>query len=551
MNTRHKTRKTQPKPQLESLFKLARDAFERKEDAAACKALEDVLKLAPEHLTALKTLGVIRLGMGDYEPASRHFAQAVLKEPTEPSNYLNFGICLHNLGQLDEALACLDEALKLKKDYPAALSNKGAIFRDKNEFEKALACYQAAIELDNSRYDDYLNYALVLSDLGLDTEALEICDIAIKLGAQEPHGHFQRGYILAKMMRSNEAELAYLKALELKPNFPEAHWNLSHIYLRRGEYSRGWELFESRWKTKNTKLVLKHPGKPLWLGDTSINGKTILLTTEQGIGDTIQFSRYALLFEGLGAKVVLESQKPIANLLKSMAPNITVVPEGENLPQFDYYCPQMSLPYLMGTKKESVPCTKPYLFADPVKSECWAKRIGHKAKPRIGLVWCGGFHADRPETWALNKRRNIPLEKFKLLKAFNFEFFSLQKGEAAVSEMFNLCSQGWSGPQILDYTNELEDFSDTAGLIEQLDLIISVDTSTAHLGAAMGKPVWLLNRFDSCWRWLEGESSSPWYPSMKIFTQPSPGDWDSVISSVYDEFCLTNFNNNYKNCHND
>jgi Glycosyltransferase family 9 (heptosyltransferase) len=211
---------------------------------------------------------------------------------------------------------------------------------------------------------------------------------------------------------------------------------------------------------------------------------------------------------------------------------LTVATEGETLPPFDCYCPQLSLPHIFKTTLETVPAPIPYLFSDPAKAQYWHEKLGEKTKPRIGLVWSGGFHVHRPETWAWNKRRNLNLDHLKYFRDLPFEFYSLQKGDPAESELRNAQQSGWDGPAIINFTDELKDFSDTAALIEQLDLVISVDTSTAHLAGAMGKPVWLLNRFDCCWRWLEQNSRSPWYPNMTIFNQPRPGDWDNVLNQM-------------------
>lgn len=516
----------------QQLFKKAQVAFERKEDEKACQALMEVLKKDPDNLAALKTLGAIRAAMDQHQAASTYFAKVVLAEPTHANNFYNFGASLHKIGQLDEALACYDEALRLKPDYAEAMSNKGAIYRDKNEFENALACYQAVIEMNKYKFDDYLNYALILSDLNYNLEALEVCDIALTLGALEYHGHFQKGYILAKLMQNDAAKACYHKALELKPNLPEALWNLSHIHLRQGEYAKGWELFESRWDTKNTKLTARNYPQPKWSGNFSIADKTILLHTEQGLGDTIQFCRYALLVEQMGAKVILEVQKPLVEILKTMSPGITIAAEGETLPLVDCYCAQLSLPHIFNTTLDTVPAPIPYIFSHPEKAAYWKQKLGAKHKPRIGLVWSGGFHMDRPETWAWNKRRNLNLEHLQYFKGLPFDFISLQKGDPAESALRQAQESGWDGPHIINHTNELHDFSDTAALIENLDLVISVDTSTAHLAGAMGKPVWLLNRFDCCWRWLEQSPHSPWYPNMTIFNQARPGDWDAVMAQV-------------------
>jgi Tfp pilus assembly protein PilF len=477
-------------------------------------------------------LATVRSGMGHHAQAKFHWAKAVLQEPQEASNFYNFGQTLQKLGELDDALACYDEALTLKKDYAIAMSNKGAVYREKHEFEKALQCYQAVIEMDKYRFNDYLNYALILSDLNYDQEALEICDIALKLGASDQHAHFNKGYILSKQMKDAESESYYRQALTINPDFADAQWNLSHLYLRNAKYKEGWKLFESRWHTPHTKLYKRTLRQPLWKGDFDIAGKTILLHTEQGMGDTIQFSRYALEVEKLGAKVLLEVQAPLVDLMKTMSPTIEVFAEGNYLPPFDCYCPQMSLPHVFDTQAHNIPAPIPYLHADPVKSAYWRDKLGPKQRLRVGLVWAGGFHAHRPETWSWNRRRNVPIEMLQAWRDIACDFYSLQKGEPSESEFAALQETGWQGPHIHNFVSELKDFTDTAAFIDNLDLVISVDTSTAHLAGAMGKPVWLLNRFDSCWRWPLGQTDSAWYPSMRVFKQVVQGHWQPIVDEV-------------------
>jgi tetratricopeptide (TPR) repeat protein len=523
-----------PKKQqgFERLFAQASALYQQKKDQQACEALEEVIKLKPEHLFAHKMLGTIRSTMGMHQLAKVHWAQAVLLEPEEASNFYNFGSTLQKLGQLDDAVACYEQALTLKKDYAIAMSNLGAVYREKNEFEKALGCYQAVIEMDKYRFNDYLNYALILSDLNYDNEAIEVCELALQLGASDQHAHFNKGFVLAKLMQDSLAERSYLQALQLNPDFVEAQWNLSHLYLRNACYKEGWKLFESRWKTPHTKLWQRTFHQPRWNGDFDVAGRTILLHTEQGLGDTIQFSRYALLLEQMGAKVVLEVQPALVNVMKSMSPTVQVVEEGNYLPPFDCYCPQMSLPLAFDQLGHEIPAPIPYVHAEPVKSAEWKEKLGEKKRPRVGLVWAGGFHAHRPETWSWNKRRNLPLEMLAHWRELDVDFVSLQKGEPSESDFHKLLESGWQGPKIHNFVGELKDFTDTAALIDNLDLVISVDTSTLHLAGAMGKPVWLLNRFDSCWRWPLGQTGSLWYPTMRIFKQPAAGRWDVVVAEV-------------------
>jgi hypothetical protein len=209
-----------------------------------------------------------------------------------------------------------------------------------------------------------------------------------------------------------------------------------------------------------------------------------------------------------------------------------LIEAGSMLPPFDYQCPLMSLPLAFKTTLSNIPATIPYLKNNSEKLLFWKEKLGEKSKLRVGLVWSGGFRPNQPEVWSVNERRNIPLAKFAVLKQPDIEFYSLQKGQPAESELAELIRDNRDGPHIVDYTNLLNDFSDTAALVENLDLVISVDTSTAHLAGAMGKPVWILNRFDTDWRWLLDRSDSPWYPTVNLYRQEKAGDWDYVVQRV-------------------
>jgi hypothetical protein len=216
-----------------------------------------------------------------------------------------------------------------------------------------------------------------------------------------------------------------------------------------------------------------------------------------------------------------------------------IVVQGDTPPEFDFQCPLMSLPLAFQTTLSSIPADIPYLRSCEEKSLYWREKLGNgQQRLRVGLVWSGGFRHDQPELWAVNKRRNIPLVKLAALKHPDVEFYSLQKGQPAESELSDAISGGWNGPPIADHTSLLHDFSDTAALIENLDLVISVDTSTAHLAAAMGKPVWILNRFDTCWRWLLDRTDSPWYPTVRLYRQERREDWDAVVGNIRRDLAL-------------
>jgi hypothetical protein len=272
--------------------------------------------------------------------------------------------------------------------------------------------------------------------------------------------------------------------------------------------------------------------QPQWLGKTSPSGKTILLQGEQGYGDTIQFCRFAPLVTQLGARVVLEAPRALAPLLGSLKGVSQVVVQGEPLPHFDMFCPMLSLPLALKTTLSSIPAQVPYLTVGDDRRRLWQDRLGVRQRPRIGLVWSGGYRPARPELWSVNERRNIPLAKFAPLQGLDADFYCLQMGEPAESEFAELVARGWQGPRIGNLPGAVGDFADSAAIIEQLDLVISVDTAAAHLAGALAKPVWILNRYDACWRWLLDRDDSPWYPTARLYRQGQPGDWDSVMYKV-------------------
>jgi hypothetical protein len=257
-----------------------------------------------------------------------------------------------------------------------------------------------------------------------------------------------------------------------------------------------------------------------------------LLHSEQGLGDTLQFCRYVKLVASLGARVILEVPPSLVKLLATLDGTSEVVARGGVLPQFDCQCSLLSLPLALKTTLDRLPAQVPYLRCEAARSRYWETKLGERTRLRVGVVWSGGLRQNQPELRGVNGRRNVPLTKLVALRHPQIEFYTLQKGEPAESELADAIARNWDGPDLRDFTGGLHDFADTAALIEQLDLVISVDTSTAHLAAALGKPVWLLNRFDTCWRWMTDRCDSPWYPTLRLYRQGRPGDWDGVIKEV-------------------
>lgn len=451
--------------------------------------------------------------------------------PNEPQILSLIGTAEYQSGNILEGLKFLYQSLQIEPNNPDAYNNVGNALKDLNQFEEAIKCYDLAIQLRPAYAHAFNNKGVALRELRRFSDAISSYFEAIKLKPDYAEPHNNIANIYADERKFSEALNYYDKAITIDPNYPLSYWNKSLLKLLMGDYDEGWQLYEWRWK-HFAKNLIRDFKRPLWLGEESLDGKTIFIYAEQGLGDTIQFCRYIKLLANLGAKVIFEVQKPLVNVLKNLEGVHAITTQETPLPEFDFHCPLLSLPLAFKTLANNIPNQTSYIQADPKKVSTWKEQLGTKNNIRVGLVWSGGFRPDQPELWEVNKRRNLPVELLKLLNIPNIDFYSLQKGEPAESEFKKIDQASWGGPLIHNYVEQLTDFSDTAALITNLDLVIAVDTSTAHMAAAMGKEVWLLNRYDTCWRWFIDRTDSPWYPTIQIFRQPSPGDWLSVMNEV-------------------
>lgn len=375
------------------------------------------------------------------------------------------------------------------------------------------------------------NRGLVHKELGRYEAALADYNRAIDLSPDCAEAHSNRGIVLQELNQPEAAVASYDRAIAISPDYAQAYLNRSLALLLQGELERGWTDYEWRVKTKDGRSERRDFLQPRWLGAESLVGKTVLLHCEQGFGDTLQFCRYAKLVADMGAKVLLQVPRALKDLLGTLDGVGQLLLPNEPLPDFDFHSSLMSLPWAFKTTLATIPNQVPYLRASERKRRIWRQRIGDSDKLQIGLVWSGGFRPNQPSVWAVNNRRNIPLTKLATILRSDCTFYSLQKGQPAESELADWIANG-NEPQIVDLTASLHDFSDTAALIAELDLVISVDTSVVHLAGALGKPVWLLNRFDTCWRWLLERTDSPWYPTITLYRQERMGDWDSVLQRV-------------------
>ena len=339
---------------------------------------------------------------------------------------------------------------------------------------------------------------------------------SLNIQSGQPDVHANLGLLLWRAGRLREASDHLQRGLALRPDDPLRHMTHAMLRLARGDMAAGWAEYEWRWKMDVLARTRRDMGRPQWDGKPA-PGQTLFIQPEGGFGDIIQFSRYVSLAAARGMKVILEAPPPLVRLLRGLPGGIQVIKQGDELPDFDLYCPLLSLPLAFGTTLDSIPGTTPYLFADQYPI---SRATTHR---RVGLVWAGNPGLSPTGAAGFDKRRSIPPERFApLFSVTGVTFFSLQKFGTMAPADFHL----------KNLMPDMTDFADTASLIQSLDLVVAVDTAVAHLAGALNKPVWLLNRFDSCWRWLTGRRDSPWYPSMRIYRQPEPGDWESVIAEV-------------------
>lgn len=471
--------------------------------------------------------------IGRIDEALESYTKTIEVDTTNIKAYINLGNILHELNRSHEAIEIYDKAKQIQPNFALSYANCGVVYQQLNDDEKALENYATAVSLEpmasvySNRGNIYQNQHKIL-------DALVEYEHAIQIDPSFATAHGNKANALLSLRRLAEAEESYNTAISIDADFADALWNKSILHLIKGEYTVGFKLFENRWRSalKNYYRIF---AKPLWTGE-SLQNKTIFIYQEQGFGDFIQFCRYIPMFDDMHCKVIVEVPTSLLDIIKTIKCNATFLDCAsiDDTIKYDYHCPIMSLPAGFKTTLENIPANIPYLYPPEYKKQYWNEKLGPKTKLRIGLVWSGGFRADQPETWAANTRRNIKLSSLKCFKDIDADFYSIQKGTPS-KELDELISGNWDGPIIFNYTDEILNFADTAAFISNLDLVISVDTSTAHIAAAIGKPVWILNRFDSCWRWLRDRTDSPWYPTVTLFNQKVTNEWDDVIQQIYDK----------------
>jgi hypothetical protein len=410
------------------------------------------------------------------------------RQPAAATQHFRRGEALRDLGRWEDAAVSYSRAVAEAPRYVEAHCNRGNALQQLERWDEALICYDEAIDISP--------------------------DLAML--------HSNRGVVLKELGRFEESLTSFDRAIALRPGYATAYFNRAIVLLSQGDLARGFADYEWRWEDKSGSVYKEKRAfaQPRWHGEP-LSGKTVLFYSEQGYGDTLQFCRYVPLLAGMGARVILEVRTPLVNLLADLPGVSQLVPLGSPLPAFDFQIPSMSAPLAFKTTLETIPLAERYLMSDPAKVAEWQERLGEKRRPLIGLAWSGNA------AHAKDRRRNVGLEQLLAGLPDGIEYVSLQKDmrERDLEVMR-------AHPELLNVSDGLQDFSDTAALCECMDLVISVDTSVAHLAGALGRPAWILLPFQPDWRWLLERSNSPWYSSVRLYRQAAPDDWRQPLERM-------------------
>lgn len=515
-----------------------------------------IVKAAPDYFDALHIFGSLKAQSGQMGEALRLINAALKINPRSAEALVNLSNVMHALKRDQDALDCLDKALTIKPDDPLALANRGSALLSLNRPADALVAFEALLRLDPRNGDALMNRGIAKANLSRQEEALADFNAALTLMPNHPNVLYNRGNALLALNRPVEALADFDRALAAMPEHPRA-WNNRGRALQQlnryaeavqcfdrtlalskgdadaqsnralslltlGELREGFKAYEARWKRTGMADTRRGYNKPLWLGEFPLGNKTILLTAEQGLGDTIQFARYAPVLARNGAKVVLEVQPELKSLLNSIDGVAACVARGEPLPPYDLHIPLGSLPLALKTDATNIPADIPYLQADPARIEKWKDKLGALRGKRVAFAWAGqANHAN-------DGNRSIDFKLLEPLLALeDISFVSIQR-ELRGDDDARLASHANFTP----VGGDLNDMADTAAVLALSDLVISVDTSVVHLAGAMARPAWVMLPFAPDWRWGLTSESSAWYPQVRLFRQRSLGDWPSALAHL-------------------
>jgi len=492
---------------------------------AALDSYARALVFKPGFADAYVNQGNVLRKLMKLEAARLSYDRAIDIAPHHAGAHAGRGLVLKDLGHLAEALSSYDRAIAAKPNHAQAHCNRGNVLKELRRCQDALASYDEAIRLKDDFAEAHFNRGVLLHDLGDFNEALASYDRALAIRPDYAEAHSNRGNALKELQRLPEAIASYGRAIGLRSDYAEAYFNRAIAHLIAGQFEPGWTDYEWRWKNTAGTVINERRefAQPLWRGTESLAGKSILLHGEQGLGDTLQFCRYARLVANRGARVILEVKAPLVPLLADLAGVSQVHTKGKLLPHVDYQCPLLSLPLAFGTRLDNIPFADGYVCADPRRIADWRTRLAGTSTPRIGLVWSGN-----PKQRS-DAMRSIPLSLMLSSLPSTFQYICLQT-EVRECDRRTLREN----PDVLDFGSALT-FENAAALCDCLDLLISVDTSLAHLGGALGKKTWILLPFNPDWRWLLDRPDSPWYRSLTLFRQTTRGDWHEVFTRVNED----------------
>jgi tetratricopeptide (TPR) repeat protein len=491
----------------------------------AIESYDRALKIDPQSLENWCNRAAALLDLGRNEEVLACYDRVLAIAPGHVDALVARGLVLNALDRCEEAVATLDRALALAPDHLLAHRTRGVALLKRDRSGEALASFERVLAQRPQDEDALYNVGFALVANERDAEALAVYDRLLALNPQHVEGLMGRGAALQNLARYAEAVAAYERVLAIDPQRADAHYTAAMALLSLGDYRRG--LPEYEWRRKiaagtGTGAVVRAFREPIWLGDRSLQGRTLLVHAEQGMGDVLNAVRYAPQLARLGARVVLEVHAALKPLLAGLDGIAMVIGKGEPLPPFDCHCPVMSLPYAFKTELATIPAAEPYIHAPPERIAQWRERLPRTGRLQVGIVWCGNpaFKDDR--------RRSLRFAQIApILTVPDVSFLSLNPGISAGDTAALAASSN-----VLHLGAEFRDFADTAALVSQLDLMITSDTSVAHLAGAMGRPVWIMLGFAPDWRWAHDRDRSSWYPTMRLFRQSTAGNWDEVIERV-------------------
>ena len=470
--------------------------------------------LEPNNISLLKNICKFYIDQNALEKA-----ESIAEKVNQDLLYYSIAFSYDNQKNYEQAIRLNEKAIEINPSCFLAYNNLGSIYIKNNLLDKSEECYLKALEINPKYALCYTNIGNIAKYKGDIDKAHEYYLKAIELGDNSDNVYSNIGVILTEQRKISEGIEFYKKALTKNPHNQEVIFNYSLSLLLLGDFANGFLLYESR---KNTLNYTRNPQHE-WAGQKD---EVVVILAEQGFGDIIQFCRFIPMVKVISKKVILVCPKSLFPLMEEFVDELIESEDEVRLPAGSKFIHMMSLPNIFKTTLETIPCNEKYLFVKKDKINYWKERMNGSGL-KIGLVWAGNPRKFSISSSSVDVKRSMVLQNYEPLLDINATFFNLQKDQET-SEY----------PQIINLMNDVEDFSDTAAIIENLDLVISVDTSIIHLAGALGKPVWMLSRFDGCWRWLINREDSPWYKTLRIFQQPSPGDWESVVSNIKTELVM-------------